>query len=285
MSAGRKYRIISRVVALILLAGAQPVLADLSVPRVEQDSIIITTLKPTSDPRPRIVGQEIAPEGRTPAAPPPEALVEGAGDRSIQPRLAGLPEPSIIVGEQAAPALASLPRGPLGVAYAERARLRADNPETYREMVASGAFDPDAGSLAQAIQAELQRMSCYGSQVDGVWGRGSVTAVERYFQAANVRAPGNGPEIDLYRAILSGPDLTCPAPTPVATPQTTPRNTSRTSGTRRNTPAVQPSGAAGRPAVQGRPRNSNPPANPPATTTPATPPRIAPGFGGTGLFR
>ncbi len=265
--------------------------AELALPKVAQDSIIITTLTPRADAGPIIQGQELgaatpAPQARAgietaalrPIANPP-ALVEGGGDRSVLPQRAGLPQPSIIVGERGEAQVFAPPRGPLGVAYAERARLRASQPQEYARLLAAGDFDPEPASLARAIQDELLRMACYGAAVDGVWGRGSITGVERYFTAAKTNAPGTSPEIGLYRAILAGPDLTCPAPPqpvavrPAAT-QTAPARARQTQTQPRRTPA---------PVVPARPSPAQP-APPPAAAAPSGP-RIAPGFGGTGLFR
>ncbi|AGT11477.1 hypothetical protein [Paracoccus aminophilus] len=259
------------------------------VQTVAHDSIVITTLSPKRDTGPRIVAQEISARPRDiPEAVPAVLAAPQIGttaDRSIQPQARGLPAPAIIVGETpAAPDVASAPdapaRGPLGVPYAERASLRAADGARYRTLLDAGAFDPEPAQMAAAIQTELRRMGCYSTTVDGVWGRGSVQAVDRYFAAARGTSPGAAADAALYRAILAGPDLTCPAPpaatTPVAVQPQPDRNTpARTgAGTRRTT---APAGTQARPSGAGRaPRPQAPE---------PTRPRIGPSFGGTGLFR
>ncbi|MFB9224640.1 hypothetical protein [Paracoccus cavernae] len=279
---------------------------------VRNDSIVITTLRPSAPASPRIAAR--APDGageivtvsarprdlaaalpaqggtvQNPPASDTAPLVEGGGDRLVQPLRAGLPQPSIIVGEPALRAddvaAAPLPpRDAMGVSHELRATLRREDAAAFADLLEQGAFDPDADRMAAAIQTELFRMSCYASTVDGLWGRGSVTAVERYFAAANQRAPSTRPEVGLYRAIISGPDLTCPAP--VAAPA---------AAQTRGNPAASGAGRGGansRNQVERRNTPSNagrrqPAANPPAAATPATPGRrtIAPNFGGSGMFR
>lgn len=274
---------------------------------VRNDSIVITTLRPSAPASPRIAAR--APDGageiqtvsarprdfpaqggsvQNPPASGSAPLVEGSDDRLVQPLRAGLPQPSIIVGERAlraddvAPALLP-PRDAMGVSHELRATLRREDASAFADLLEQGAFDPDADRMAAAIQTELLRMSCYASTVDGLWGRGSVTAVERYFAAANQRAPSTRPEVGLYRAIISGPDLTCPPPVAASSAAQT-----------RSTPAASGAGRGGsnsRNQVERRNTPSNtsrrqPAANPPATT-PTTPGRrtIAPNFGGSGMFR
>lgn len=262
---------------------------------VENDSIIITTtLSPKRDTGPRILAQEVSARGEgIPAAKeavqgavlqsldPP--LVEGGGDRLVQPRRAGLPEPSVIIGENAA-SLPEVLRGPMGVAYVDRAAIRATDATRYARMVSEGAFDPDPAQIAAAIQTELQRMNCYASGVDGIWGRGSVAGAERYFREAKANMPGTQADLALYRALIGGPDLSCPTPMVAPTTAATTRSPTTSRG------QTAPTGATGTRRTGGAGTSNRPRAEPPQPSTPQAPartggPRIDPSFGGSGVFR
>ena len=138
------------------------------------------------------------------------------------PAAAGLPEPSIIVGiienaslefDQVAP--------PADVTSSEvsydnleaRRNLRDTSPDLFETLVSSGAFDPPEPLLATALQTELARMRCYTSAIDGIWGRGSRSSVERYFaEIPGVSAVSLEPEIPLFRQIIRQDDIVCAAP-------------------------------------------------------------------------
>ena len=238
---------------------------------VANDVIIISTAQSMRN-APRITAQEVAARPADLPAPQTAALVDGMQDRSVQPLRPGLPQPSIIVGEQAIPR-PQIQSGPLGVDAAERAGIRRDNPGIYAQMLAEGAFDPDPEQVAAAIQTELARMECYASAIDGVWGRGSVAAVQRYFAKAGGQAATANAELALYRQIIGRDDIRCD-PVPVAAPAATPSAPRGGGGGR-------PSGAAAasRPAATQPAGGGGQPAAVPA------PPTISPSFGGSGLFR
>lgn len=298
------------MVARPLAEGSPPPTGAPALQAVRNDSIVITTLRPNAGASPRIAGLAPGASGTTgpsaanpddatasprilPQTTPPSAataataapLVEAGGDRLVQPLRAGLPQPSIIVGEQARQAAEQPerpPRDAMGVAYPLRADMRRDDAAGFARLLDLGAFDPDSDRIAAAIQTELRRMSCYGATVDGIWGRGSVSAVERYFTAARQTAPASTPEIALYRAIISGPDLTCPAPAPAAAAV---RNPPAQAGSARggNRPQADRRQGGGQTGSGRRPAATQPATqNPPATTGRR---RIDPSFGGSGLFR
>ena len=204
------------------------------------------------------------------AAPPPTAF---PSDRAARPAAQGLPQPSVIVGDQPAPDApqpgASLSGTTIGSGFEDRERMRQDDPALFAELLASGAFDPDAAQIASAIQTELARMECYRGQVDGVWGNGSRGAVDRYFDEIDASAPSREADVTLFRALAQRPDVTCPAPapTPVAAPAT-PRQPAASTSTRRSTPAAAPAPSRSAPAPQQ-----------------PTERRINPGALGTGVFR
>ena len=191
---------------------------------VENDSIvIITTLRPTNALSPRLQARPAAAPREMPRPEPAvAALVDGTGqvegmdNRAVLPQAAGLPAPSIIVGEQAIPR-PQVQRGPMGVDFAERARLRAEDARMFERMVAEGAYDPEPAQLAAALQTELARMQCYAAGIDGVWGGDSNAAVQRYFAKAGGTAAASGADIALYRQLILNPDVTCD-PVPVAAP-------------------------------------------------------------------
>lgn len=257
---------------------------------VENDSIVITTtLRPTNVISPRTTAPITAnPVNVTPVAATPRdiprpattaaPLVEGTANRAVLPQGAGLPSPSIIVGEQAVPR-PQLQRGPMGVAFAERARLRAEDAALFDRMVAEGAYDPEPDQIAAAIQTELARMECYGAAIDGIWGGGSNAAVQRYFQKAGGTAAASSAEVALYRQLILNPDVTCD-PVPVAAPAA-PSATSR--GNAR--PAATQTGARPRNTTQQRPAATRQPAAQQPAATTSSPPRISPNLSGAGMFR
>jgi len=176
--------------------------------------------------------QDAASAGARPVAAPASGsglrLVEVSSQMLLaaRPTAAGLPRPSVIVGEirptpaaftpgaeasataapEAAPAASFY-----GMSASARAAMRAENAAAFVSLVDGGAFDPPPEQIAAAIQTELQRLSCYGAGIDGNWGSGSRSAVDRYYTARKDAAPSREPTLVLYRDILAAEDLTCPA--------------------------------------------------------------------------
>ena len=185
---------------------------------------------------------------------------------AARPTAAGLPRPSVIVGE-IAPTPASFDAtgadqpaasaSLYGMAAAERASLRAEDATGFAALVESGAFDPAPGEVAAALQTELARMNCYTARIDGDWGNGSRGAVDRYFTARRTEAPTREATLELYRSIIAAEDVACPVVREAATPRpqaqqsTTRRPTSQAAApTRRATPAA-PQPAAPKPRTGG----------------------------------
>jgi hypothetical protein len=192
------------------------------------------------------------------------------------PQAEGLPEPSIIVGLFDGLTNAAFNRAaePGEVSSSEisydnlvaRRNLRAEDPDLFESLIVGGAFDPPEQLLGRALQSELARMGCYNAGIDGVWGGGSRSSVERYF----AEIPGEiaetlEPTFGLFRQIIRKDDVVCAAPVAVAAPvRTAP---ARTTTTRR--PAATQQAAPTRRA--------------PAAAAPSTP-QIKPG-GTMGVFR
>lgn len=185
---------------------------------------VLATAVPLSSP----VGPAVLSGGDLAALP--------ATGREARPVRPGLPQPSIIIGLIGGVTQASLtqPDAPAtpDLRYddvAGRAALRAQSPDLFATLVASGALDPPEGQLAAAIQTELQRMGCYRSGIDGVWGTGSRAAVERYFdQRPEARGEGVEPTAGLFRQIIAAEDVTCPAPATAAASPRAPSPQTRT---------------------------------------------------------
>lgn len=195
--------------------------------------------------------------------PPPTSQIAAI------PTAEGLPEPSIIVG------LIDVTNTSFSGTESEQnqvdateigydnldARLafKSEDPELFRSLVEGGAFDPPEAELARALQTELQRMGCYRSTIDGIWGGGSRNSVSRYFSALDQgQELGREPTVELFRQIILNDDVECAAP--VAT-------------------------TAARPSSNRRPRGSSatPTRRPPQPTRPRpTPPANTPtpNFGG-----
>jgi len=194
--------------------------------------------------------------------------------RPQPPTRAGLPQPSIIVGDLAV--LAGFdPRGPLGLAFESRQAIRQRDAGLFERLLGDGAFDPDADRLAEAIQTELRRMACYAGSIDGAWGAGSAGAVRRWSQAAGAEAEER-PDTGLFRAILRRGELQCPAPTTAAAPAATPRAAAARAAPARESRAA-PSASRAQPAT---PRRQPAPARQPAPSR-----QINPSLMGSGLFR
>ncbi|CAM3061975.1 hypothetical protein SAMN04488021_11328 [Paracoccus aminovorans] len=211
-----------------------------------------------------------------PAAEPPAAVPILPLSEPEPPARAGLPRPSIVIGDLAV--LAGFdPRGPLGLPFAVREAIRQRDAALFERLLGRGAFDPDRGRLAEAIQTELRRLDCYGGGIDGAWGGGSVRAVQRWSQAAKTEV-GDDPEVPLFRAIARSADLRCAAAVavPVA-PAATPR-----SGTARAAPARESRSA---PAAGRTVQQPAPPRQPAVREQPSTGRQINPSLMGSGLFR
>ncbi|MFD1795529.1 hypothetical protein FQV27_04875 [Paracoccus aurantiacus] len=163
------------------------------------------------------------------------------------PRRADQPEPAIIVGELAS-LLGADKRGEMGVPREVRDRIRQIDPDFFDTMMRDGRFDPRGEQYAAAIQTELQQMNCYSGAIDGDWGGGSLSALQRYFSTLGSAQAATVPGPALYRQIITNKSVTCPAPrvtTPRAQPTTVSTSPRRTGGggsrsTRtENTPRVQ----------------------------------------------
>ncbi|MDO5705233.1 MAG: hypothetical protein Q4G49_09215 [Paracoccus sp. (in: a-proteobacteria)] len=202
-------------------------------------------------------------------------------DRMAHPTPAGLPQPSVIVGdlpedtvEAERPDIATTIAGQaLSTDFAERERLRGTDAALFASLLESGAFDPAPAEQVSAIQTELARMGCYTGQVDGQWGAGSRTAAQRYFAQAGGAAPTLAPEIALFRALAARPDVRCPAPAPQPVVQPV---------APRATPAPTPAAPRAAPPATAVPRQPAP--QQPAPASPA-PRRIDPNALGSGIFR
>ncbi|RCW87051.1 peptidoglycan-binding domain-containing protein [Paracoccus lutimaris] len=188
---------------------------------------------------------------------------------------AGLPRPSIIVGDMAILA-AMEPRGPLGLSFALREVIRQRDIALFERLLGRGVLDPDPDRMAEAIQTELRRADCYTGRIDGDWGSGSVRAVERWRQAAGASVAGD-PQPQLFRAIARSGDLRCAAivaPVVVATP---PRGGAGGGGSGGGGASGRPKPVAAKPAQPAKPVQ---PAKP-ATTSP----QFNPSMIGSGMFR
>jgi len=196
----------------------------------------------------------------------PADLASFPTGRESRPTRPGLPRPSIIIGMIAGATPASLPVSPDAEGLPQisfddvpgRAALRGRDPALFASLVASGVLDPPDEILAASIQTELQRMNCYTSRVDGIWGNGSRAAVGRYFaQRPGTTAESQEPTVGLFRQIIGAEDVACP----VTTTATGPAAPRQPGGAPRNTPT---------PAVV-TPRVTQ--------QAPAAQPRIGPGIG------
>ena len=173
---------------------------------------------------------------------------------AARPTAAGLPRPSVIVGDLAPTPAAFDASGAdqpaasatlYGMPAPERASLRAEDASGFAALVESGAFDPAPGEVAAALQTELARMSCYTARVDGDWGNGSRASVDRYFTALRAEAPTREATLELYRAIIGAEDVACPVVREAAAPRPqAQQGTSRRAGTQAAAPTRRAAPAA-----------------------------------------
>ncbi len=189
-----------------------------------------------------------APATRTTTARP----VPGAG---------GLPQPSIILGQEETLASLAVPDVPETPAVQQldytdfdaRTALKASDATGYADLIQTGAYDPPPDQLAFAVQAELARMNCYTRTIDGDWGNGSRRALQLYFDTLKVAATTQEPTVEVFRQLLTDdavacPDVVAPAPVAEAAPRTT-RTTRTQTAPAQAAPAPAPAPA---PAETGR---------------------------------
>lgn len=212
--------------------------------------------------------------------PPMAALAEP------QPRRAGLPQPSVIIGDLAVLRAFGSP-GPLGMPFDQREAIRMRDPALFQRLLGSGRFDPQPEALAEAVQTELQRMACYAGPIDGAWGAGSARGVAAWRAAAGSpgarAAPvGADPDMGLFRALLQSGDLRCAGPAPTAptaaavSPRTGPAAQARSTGAR----------ASGTSSGTSAPRATRSRGPAAGTAQPQQPTRqINPSMIGSGMFR
>lgn len=212
---------------------------------VSNDVIAIAPVTSSIEAAPTLVS--ISPS--TAAAPQPrqtgsDSVVTFAAPEQSQlaaiPAVAGLPEPSIVVGLLENVNFEFDDVAPQGevtsteVSYDNleaRRSLRDGSPDLFETLVSSGAFDPPENLLADALQTELARMGCYTAAIDGLWGGGSRRSVERYFdEIAGVNAVSLEPDIPLFRQIIRQDDIVCRVPV-AAAPRPAATNTPRTNNT------------------------------------------------------
>ena len=250
----------------------------LTIDRVTNDTVQILSalspITPAAAASAPTVGTPIIQSSQAAASPAPVSgtvRIVDVSPSTLQaaiPTPAGLPRPSIIVGEirpqnasfsptEDGGALAGTALDATG--FEAREQIRKSDPELYARLVSDGAFDPDAAALPAALQTALQRMGCYGARIDGDWGNGSRAAVDRYYTARGDAAPTREATIDLFRSIIMREDVACPVqqqaanPTPRATTGggTTARATNRTTqaapATPRRTTTSKPAAPAAKP--------------------------------------
>ncbi|MEO5614402.1 MAG: caspase family protein [Cypionkella sp.] len=90
-------------------------------------------------------------------------------------------------------------------------------------------------NLALGVQTELDRIGCYGMQVDGDWGNGSRRAMTAYYEAKKVPPGELEPTEAVYRALLAEPEKTCEkaAVAVKSATKTTPKATTKKSNTKK----------------------------------------------------
>jgi hypothetical protein len=93
----------------------------------------------------------------------------------------------------------------------------ADTPTPPVTPAPEPVIEPE--KLAELVQAELKRIGCYTSTVDGDWGKGSRNALARYFEAKKVPSIGSEPTIEIQALLKAEPPEVCKAAPVVTTPK------------------------------------------------------------------
>ena len=130
----------------------------------------------------------------------------------------------------------------------------------------------DPVKVASLMQKELSRIGCYTGTVDGDWGKGSRTALRRYFAAKQESVPGTDPTEVLLARLTDEDGRVCEPPAPKVAKPVKPKSTP---------PATQ----AGTGKGKGKATTSSQPrvASEPAAAPPSKP-KLKLGAG-TGSFR
>lgn len=206
--------------------------------RVPTQSGTAVSLNPVASDHRRVLGQEVAPEAPQtevaalqPAAEAAnDATNEAASDTPIAPAGAATLTPA--PQEPAAPAA----QPDTKLAALDPAQIRPD-PVPVPAVEEEKADLPD--DLPRAIQAELSRLGCYRSGIDGIWGSGSARALLRYYATKKESPDDLEPNARLYARLTAEDKVVCTF-TEAAKPQaTTPRRQRENATPVRQEPAAR----------------------------------------------
>lgn len=237
-------------------AGGGAVAVAPASPVIMQDAGIISPVQTVVSPI--VAGAEVQGEALAILAAAPAARTATA--RPV-PGAGGLPQPSIILGEEETLVSLALPDAPVAPVVqqldytdiAARTALKESDAAGYVDLIKAGAYDPPPDQLVFAVQTELARMKCYTRAIDGDWGNGSRRALQLYFDTLKVAATTQEPTIDVFRQLLTDDAIACPeAAVPVPVAEAAPR-TQRTPRTQAAPVQAAPAQApAPAPAETGR---------------------------------
>lgn len=259
---GATRRAIPALAAMGWLLVAGPVAGD-------SGGLVISAL-PVLPPEAQVIEADVIEAG--PADPASVVLPVALPDAAALPRRPGLPEPSVILGDLAV-LVSMAQRGPMGVPRVMRDNIRQRDAAMFQRLLAGGAFDPDGDQLIAALQTELLQMNCYGGQIDGDWGAGSVEALGRYFQTLGAAQAEPAPDIALFRQIAGHEAVQCADRQPVAISASPAAPAGPRGGSSPPSSGQAAAGGAARAPAQ---------VQPPAESAPR---QINPGLIGSGLFR
>ncbi len=170
---------------------------------------------------------------------------------AARPTPEGLPRPSVIVGEigitedQPASGGETTATSLRSMSRTDRLAMREAGAAEFDALVQSGAFDPAPAELVAAIQTELREARCYSGGIDGRWGAGSRGGVTAFFGQRKASVPSTEPDLVLFRALLAGDAVQCPAQV-AATPRSSggTGTAARASGSSSSRPAATGSSTA-----------------------------------------
>jgi uncharacterized caspase-like protein len=170
-----------------------------------------------SDPAPAPARREtvnlaaVAPAAPAGAAPPGIALTMLSA-RAVHSRPAIADQPIARIRSEAEPLLLAS----LGPARSLRPEPDMQPDRLIGRDVTEGYLVPE--DLPRAVQTELARVGCYRAGVDGVWGNGSRSALQRYVDGNGSALSGLEPTEEVWRELraVTGEVCAAPAPTPRA---------------------------------------------------------------------
>lgn len=183
-----------------------------------------------------------------PALVPAEAAPVVAGAPTLTP---AAPAPAVAPAEEQEMELAALDPDEIRPPAIERIEPEPEQEEAVEEPLQP---EVDEREMARLIQIELQRLGCYRSSIDGLWGNMSARALLRYFATKKEAPDMLEPNAPLLTRLKAEPEVVCkttaaPVAKKPSRPKAAPSRESRPVAQRPSKPAAS---SASRPKAAAR---------------------------------